>query len=154
MITCLRLYNDQVALFREAQRHQTVGAWRSGSAPALGAGGRKFEPCRPDHTATKLKQSSQKCRGFSRSYSKVTPIRPDKCLNNCRFGHPSTHARESGREVLEVSGCCPLRVRTSCAVRLRLSSRDRIQRVADTRHALRQIGRWVSGCCWTFGNCG
>ena len=49
MITCLRLYNDQVALFREAQRHQTVGAWRSGSAPALGAGGRKFEPCRPDH---------------------------------------------------------------------------------------------------------
>ena len=25
------------------------GAWRSGSAPALGAGGRRFKSCRPDH---------------------------------------------------------------------------------------------------------
>ena len=26
-----------------------IGAWRSGSAPALGAGGRRFKSCRPDH---------------------------------------------------------------------------------------------------------
>ena len=122
------------------------GLSSAGRAPALQAGGSGFESRRLHQTEIKLKKPLQKCRGFSRSYSKVTPIRPDKCLINGRFGHPSTHARESGREVLEVTGCCPLRVRTSCEVSLRLIPRDRMQRVADTRPALRQIGRWVSGC--------
>ena len=31
-----------------------VGAWRSGSAPALGAGGRWFESSRPDHRKSDL----------------------------------------------------------------------------------------------------
>ena len=53
---CLRLYNGGVALFGKAETC-TVGAWRSGSAPALGAGGRKFEPCRPDHYENKLEKS-------------------------------------------------------------------------------------------------
>ena len=56
------------------------------------------------------------------------------------------NARARVKFEVAVSGCCPLRVRTSCEVSLRLSSRDRMQKVADTRHVLRQIGKWVSGC--------
>jgi hypothetical protein len=37
---------------RRIKRTRTVGAWRSGSAPALGAGGRWFESSRPDITLT------------------------------------------------------------------------------------------------------
>ncbi len=35
-----------------------VGAWRSGSAPALGAGGRRFESCRPDHLYVQTSRAS------------------------------------------------------------------------------------------------
>gem|GEM_PF-5606492 len=34
-----------------------VGAWRSGSAPVLGAGGRKFESCRPDQSKPQQRPS-------------------------------------------------------------------------------------------------
>ena len=40
----------------------------------LQAGGRRFESPIAHQTATKLEKSLQKCRSFSRSYSKVTPI--------------------------------------------------------------------------------
>ena len=102
------------------------GLSSAGRAPALQAGGSGFESRRLHQTEIKLKKPLQKCRGFSVNCSNTVPIRPDKCLINGRFGHPSTHARVSGREVLEVTGCCPLRVRTSCEVSLRLSSRDRM----------------------------
>jgi hypothetical protein len=38
-------------------RSESVGAWRSGSAPALGAGGRWFESSRPDHRLRSTKGS-------------------------------------------------------------------------------------------------
>ena len=35
--------------FAELRERHLIGEWRSGSAPALGAGGRGFDPRLPDH---------------------------------------------------------------------------------------------------------
>ena len=81
------------------------GLSSAGRAPALQAGGSGFESRRLHQTEIKLKKPLQKCRGFSRICCKVVAIAPNKCLINGVFGPLSTHARGSGREVLEVSGC-------------------------------------------------
>ena len=49
----------------------------AGRAPALQAGGRGFESLKLHQTGDKLEKPSQKCGGFSVSYSEVTVIAPN-----------------------------------------------------------------------------
>ena len=65
------------ATFRIISLTMIIPVWgfsSAGRAPALQAGGRGFESLKLHQTGSKLEKPSQKCGGFSVSYSEVTVI--------------------------------------------------------------------------------
>ena len=87
------------------------GLSSAGRAPALQAGGSGFESRRLHQTENKLKKPLHKCRGFSRSFSKVSATALIKCLTTWSLWSPlnaRARVRERGvRCVWLLSASCP-----------------------------------------------